>query len=338
MRRRLRLLVALYLAALTVVAVLLCGFADAFWPGTLIAFGPRWVWGVPLVVLVPAALAWERRLLAGLAAGAAIFLGPILDLRVPVGPLARGLAGARARDLRVMTYNVGGSDDRHQDLAAIEPDALRALVRAIDPDIVGFQERTFPLTGVGLPALPYSGKCDSEQCLYSHFPIEATDARDRADLLAQHGSGSIVRYSLRTPRGPLQVVNVHLATVRNGLAAVMDHAWRGLPDLDANTRERALESEIARAWAERGAGPLLVMGDFNLPVESAIYRRSWGSFTNALAVAGLGLVSTTHTRWHGVRIDHVLAGPGWEVLRAWVGPGLGGDHRPVVADLAWAGR
>jgi endonuclease/exonuclease/phosphatase (EEP) superfamily protein YafD len=38
-----------------------------------------------------------------------------------------------------------------------------------------------------------------------------------------------------------------------------------------------------------------------------------------------------------VRIDHVLAGPGWEVLRAFVGPGLGGDHRPVVADLRWVG-
>ena len=79
------------------------------------------------------------------------------------------------------------------------------------------------------------------------------------------------------------------------------------------------------------------MGDFNLPVESAIYRRSWGSFHNALSETGLGLVPTKHTRWHGVRIDHVLAGPGWQAIRAWVGPGLGGDHRPVIADLRWVG-
>jgi hypothetical protein len=33
----------------------------------------------------------------------------------------------------------------------------------------------------------------------------------------------------------------------------------------------------------------------------------------------------------------VLAGPGWKVLRAWVGPGFGGDHRPMLADLKWVG-
>ena len=328
MRLRLRLLVALYVAALAVVAVLLSWFADVLWPGTLIAFGPRWIWGAPLAVLVPAALAYDRRLLVPLAAAAAIFVGPVLDVRFPALRLI-GRGAAPARDLRVMTYNIGGGE--------ISGDALRALVRELGPDVIALQERSVNLTGGGLPFLPYSGSASGEQGLYSRFPIVATDARDRADLLARHGSGSIVRYEIATPRGPVQVVNVHLATVRDGLASVMHRLWRGLPELDANTRERALESEIARGWADRGAGPRLVLGDFNIPVESAIYRRSWGAFTNALSEAGVGLVPTKHTRWHGVRIDHVLAGPGWRVLSAWVGPGLGGDHRPVIADLAWVG-
>ena len=321
--------VALYLAAVAVIAVLLCAFADAFWPATLLAFGPRWIWGAPLVVLVPAALAAgdrRRRLLAALAVAAAIWVGPILDLRLPVARLGRlGLT----RDLRVMTYNIGGGE--------MDPEALRAQVRELGPDLFAVQERSFPFAGKGIPAMPYSGSCGSEQCLWSRFPITSTDARDPADLLARHGSGSIALYQVRSPRGPLRVLNVHLATVREGVASVMQRAFRGVPALEENTRERALESEIARAYADRGSGSLLVMGDFNLPVESAIYRRSWGSLPNALSETGFGLVSTKHTRWHGVRIDHVLAGPGWQVLRAWVGPGLGGDHRPVLADLHWAG-
>jgi hypothetical protein len=68
-------------------------------------------------------------------------------------------------------------------------------------------------------------------------------------------------------------------------------------------------------------------------VESAIYREAWGAWTNAFSHAGFGLGWSKYTRWHGVRVDHVLYPAGWECLRAWVEPGLGLDHRPVVADL-----
>jgi endonuclease/exonuclease/phosphatase (EEP) superfamily protein YafD len=38
-----------------------------------------------------------------------------------------------------------------------------------------------------------------------------------------------------------------------------------------------------------------------------------------------------------VRIDHILAGPGWQAERCWVGPDVGSPHRPVIADLIWTG-
>ena len=38
-----------------------------------------------------------------------------------------------------------------------------------------------------------------------------------------------------------------------------------------------------------------------------------------------------------VRIDHVLAGKGWNCVRCWVGPNVGSPHRPVLADLVWTG-
>jgi vancomycin resistance protein VanJ len=41
-----------------------------------------------------------------------------------------------------------------------------------------------------------------------------------------------------------------------------------------------------------------------------------------------------------VRIDHILAGPGWYCARCWVGPDVGSPHRPVLADLiaTWKGE
>jgi endonuclease/exonuclease/phosphatase (EEP) superfamily protein YafD len=80
------------------------------------------------------------------------------------------------------------------------------------------------------------------------------------------------------------------------------------------------------------------MGDFNLPVESAIYRANWAGFTNAFSQQGLGFGYTKHTRWHGIRIDHVLARSGWDIERAWVGPSAGGDHLPVIVELHLLGR
>ena len=115
--------------------------------------------------------------------------------------------------------------------------------------------------------------------------------------------------------------------------------WRGAPSVNENLRLRDHESALARAWTERARGPLVITGDFNMPVESRIYQRHWSSFTNAFSAAGLGFGHTKETRWHGIRIDHVLVGEGWQCLDAFVAPRhLGGDHRPMVADLRYTGK
>ncbi|MFT3771368.1 MAG: endonuclease/exonuclease/phosphatase family protein [Minicystis sp.] len=311
-------IVALYVAQVVVVAILIDRLGDVWWPATVLMFAPRWIWAVPLGVLVPLALRRGHRAhLVPLCAAAVVLLGPILDLRLPLQRLGRrGIP----RDLRVMTFNMGGGH--------VDPAAIDALVAEQAPDVVAIQERegAFVVGSLNM-------NCHIGMCLASRFPIKTIDRRDDRDLRAQHGSGGIMRYDLETPRGMVSFTNVHLATTRDGLSAVMHSAWKGGPALAARSRERGLEAEIARDWSARSSAPSLVAGDFNTPVESAVYRRTWSPFTNAFSTAGLGFGSTKHTRWHGVRIDHILAGPGWEVLRAWVGPDLGGDHRPMFADL-----
>ena len=320
----------LYLAGVVGVALLLLVLADEWWVATLILFGPRWIWAIPLVVLVPWALFRRRRLLWLLGLAVIVLVFPVMGFELP---RLRVLTGdSEHRDLRVMTYNIGGGTAAPADLAL--------LLEKIAPDVALFQECD-NLMEAARPKLQQKGwyvDVKWGSCIASRHPIRKVDARDPKDVWEMGGSGVIVRYEIEAPGLIVNIVNVHLETVREGLAEVMHRAWRGAPGLLANTRQRDFESGLGRAWTERATPPLLITGDFNMPIESAIYRRHWSSFTNAFSDAGFGFGATKATSFHGIRIDHVLVGSGWECLRATVGPHLGMDHRPMVTDLKWRGE
>ena len=82
---------------------------------------------------------------------------------------------------------------------------------------------------------------------------------------------------------------------------------------------------------------MIVMGDFNMPVESTIYRRCWPRLADAFSTSGwgFGFTKTSEKRgWsYGARIDHVLFSPPWRCLRCWVGGEIGSDHLPLVAEF-----
>jgi endonuclease/exonuclease/phosphatase (EEP) superfamily protein YafD len=113
--------------------------------------------------------------------------------------------------------------------------------------------------------------------------------------------------------------------------------WKAAPELTAVIALREHESEVASRWVGEVPDPVLIAGDFNMPTDSGIYQRSWSAYTNAFSEAGLGFGYTKFTRRMGIRIDHVLAGRGWRCRRCWVGPDVGSDHRPVLADYDWVG-
>jgi endonuclease/exonuclease/phosphatase (EEP) superfamily protein YafD len=100
------------------------------------------------------------------------------------------------------------------------------------------------------------------------------------------------------------------------------------------------DSEELSQWLQQYDGPQILAGDLNLPPDSAIYRKFWAGYGNAFSSAGLGF---GYTEWprvgvlrFGIRIDHILSGPNWRPCRCWVGPGVGSDHLPLIADLVWA--
>lgn len=299
---------------------LLYFLADRWWPATVLLFAPRWVVAAPIAVLAPLALIRRRRLLLPLAAAAAIVFGPLMGLCVP-NPLRSESAAPR---VRVLSQNLGK--------LPLASGAVKVLMADEKPDIAAFQECAPPEDGAS-PVPGYTLHVDRDLCLLSRFPILKADPRDRQDVWQKGGSGAMALYTIESPAGVFYFMNVHLETVRDGLGAVLGKKLAGVPELEANIAARRWESDLAREWRGRASGPLIVAGDFNMPVESGIYRDFWSNYTNAFSAAGSGYGFTKQTRLLGVRIDHILAGAGWSVERAWVARSIGSDHDGMIADL-----
>jgi vancomycin resistance protein VanJ len=322
----------LYAASLLALWVLLLLAADRWWPGTVAMYSPRWLYALPSFALLPAALLCRRRsAVVPLALGLLILLGPVMHLCIP---WRRGLPFRRpqADTLRVVTLNA--------DLGDLKPDALRRWIEETRPDVVaiqalasGHRQRIF---GLDPDTNGWYLQRDGELLLASRYPIAAARVYDDARFSGGDG-GTLAAYDLQTPSGVVHLFNLHTASPRYALLAVARRKRTAGDAVTANIQRRHGQSEMAREWvdaAARSGGRVLVVGDFNMPPDSAIYRRFWSSFSNAFSVAGFGFGSTHFTRHTAVRIDHVLAGPGWRFRRAWTGPFVGSAHRPVCADVA----
>lgn len=295
---------------------------DVFpWP-TVLVFGPRWVVAVPLLTLVPAAAAARSRF-AGvlLLASGVVVAGPVTGGEF--GGLSAGPVEDGAARLRVLTCNTQGS--------ALDGGRFARLLAEVRPDVVLVQEVE---PSGGLPWLPdgwHAASAGNGVAVASRFPTNLLSALGPDELGMPGACG---RFALRTPAGELAVVNLHLPTPRDGLEAVR-HRPTDLGPLRAVIAGRDRASAAASVWAAAADEMTLVGGDFNMPVESRIYARDWGGLANAFTAAGSGWGYTKWTRWFGVRIDHVLYSPPWVCRAAWVGPDVGSDHRPLLADLQW---
>ncbi len=322
--------VYLIVALVIVVGTKRLGDADGHWFFTVMLFVPRWPLALPFLLLVPIA-AFGRYKPASFAALVAAALLNLWfdDLGVSVGGDS---SAPRDERLRIMTYNIGGG--------SFEPADLVALVKEIDADVIGFEECQLEegvFDGTG-----YTMRNDNGNCLVSRLPVRVVDVRDPQDIWDKNGSGAIARYEIEWQTRTFSIEVVHLETVREGLQTLPFGFWKsdwdGPKVLGENVTERALESKIASEWTQRSKVPTIVVGDFNMPADSAIYRRYWSDLHNALSEKTLGPRVTKATRWHGIRIDHVLFGDGLACMSARVTRHLGMDHRPVVADFRFTGK
>ena len=148
-----------------------------------------------------------------------------------------------------------------------------------------------------------------------------------------------MRCKLETPAGAICVHCVHLYTLRRGLNAVIAGGRDGAPELDRAAAIRSEESELAGRFVNDCPEPSLVLGDFNLVDDSQVYARDWQDWQNAFSRRGFGLGYTFSASQIRLRIDHILADRAhWHIRSCRVGPELGGQHRPVIAELVLLGK
>lgn len=297
--------------------------ADAWWPATLLLFLGRWPWLLPAVpLLLLAAGLRQKRAAIGTLAVSIVALFGVMEFSTGVGRFF-GNSDESTR-VRLITYNIDGDGPA--------PMMLTELVTLWNPDVLAVQE-CGERARSELAAIPYYSSDLANTCLLSRFPILSVDSLRRDNFRNAGGAAWVKRYRLKGPNGDFDVTNVHLDTPRRAFEALMAGKDDATDTISRKIEVRELESKLARRWVDIGRGPRLVMGDFNMPSESAIYREHWSSLQSGFETAGFGFGYTRLNGWIRLRIDHILADDNWRVRSARTLPDYGSDHLPLMVDV-----
>lgn len=287
-------------------------FEELHWiPALIVHF--RWQMAAAALVLVVAAEV-SRSKVGRLVALACLTINawPLL----PYLPMDNS-AAAGATSLRLLSLNL--RDDW------TDPQAFAALIAAENPDIIALTE----LRGDMTPLLAALGDryphrlvqprvSPLDVALYSRWPIDV-GAIDRkvGDWLP------VLDARLCRPAGCLTFVGVHAA----------------LPFGDFKPlQQQQFDLTLEKAWggAKRGDA-VVVMGDLNTTPWSKSFQRLIAPEQYFLqdGSQGHGVATTFWSRFplFGLPIDHVLISPNVKILDRRVGPDVGSDHLPLIADI-----
>ena len=298
-------------------------FGDSWWPATVLLFGPRWLFLVPVLPL--AVLAWlvRPRLVLPVTLALIVALGPVMGFHTG---WRRWLPGAPSRTLRIITFNAAGGYNP-------DPGAVPIALLAYHPDVIVFEECPPAVTQSELwPPGWTSRASDGGICLATRFTVLESRALKRLETEHQGGTGNATVFRLLADGDTITLAGIHLETPRKGLASLRyaGNASR----MPVNILIRDIGAERVSRWIMQDTRDLIIAGDFNMPVESRIYREYFGGCTNAFSAIGAGFGWTRVLRHFSARIDHVLTCGGWRPLHIEIGPAIGSDHRPVIVDLA----
>lgn len=309
-------------------ALLIHFLGDRWWIGTLLLFSPRWVLALPMLAGV-VGWPWLRKTVkrAVLLAVLVTFWG-VLEFCLPLG----SLFASPTVTYRVLTCNVanwaGGTEQ------------LERLVVESGADIVMLQEYN-DRSHFSVPD-SWSSHYDGELLIASRYPLRNISIVKR-ELPGRWPRAVGLFAEAVTPERAIQLYTLHLLSPHFGLSTIIDSKTGIAPSrreqLIEETTKRESESERVAQAIEGRTGSYVVGGDFNMPVASHIFRQHWSRFQDAFAAAGFGIGNTCFLEKRGLRfgarVDHVLTRGRWHALRCWVGPDVGSDHRPLLADVYW---
>ena len=243
--------------------------------------------------------------------------------------LPRPLPGTTEPTFSAMTYNV----------LYLNPhaDQVARAIKAQNPDFVGLRELVPDVAAYLEPRLSerYPFHELGEWCgFWSRYPILEYDY-----FRLGKGTGQPAqRFLLDVDGRQVTVLNVHPRSPP--LAGIHPLGLPlGIPTGFVNAgRDADLRELLERV--DRISGPLVVIGDLNMTDQQGLYPTLTRRLRDAYRDVGWGM-GFTFTRFRGLglpmwRIDYVLHSPDLVALRAVVGDYGGSDHRPVMAELAFA--
>lgn len=213
---------------------------------------------------------------------------------------------------RVLSFNVWF---RNPDMAT-----TAAYIEQSNADAVVLLELTPPQAERLRPLLPSYPNFHIEPSRMGAAVFTKWPMLDAASMpLAEEGAVA-ARMRIDWHGTPVTVLGVHLN-------------W---PLGPRNSRFRNEELAGVVAFSKAQHEPLIVAGDFNLTPWSEYFRDALEESGLHDSARGFGL----HRSWPaqfapvGIRIDHCLLSREWQSQRVDIGPSLGSDHLPLVADLS----
>ncbi|QJE98976.1 endonuclease/exonuclease/phosphatase family protein [Luteolibacter luteus] len=275
------------------------------------------LWWLGLLVVLLAFFIWRRRW-CGAVASVAIGIGAVLPIAPYWKPLPSAPASSsRAAECRVIAWNVLHDNPGDRQAAA-------KWLAAQDADLILLTECTLTwqkdLAGLAsiYPHQLSSQRDGSEgMLLLSKHPLEPADPEG----LRQ--SKPWISTVAQLPSGRIRVLGMHPRTPRSG------------PRFD----ERNLQYQQAARITRDSPLPVILMGDLNCTPFSPWFRWLLKEGNLHDSAVGHGFTSTWSGQGIGLPIDHVLAGPGWQVMERKVHPdSMGSDHHPVLARLQFLGK
>jgi vancomycin resistance protein VanJ len=322
-----RLAVAGYVLFVLAIWLLMDLRGDRWWPATLVLFGPRWLLSLPLLILVPLAAWRERRQLILLLVAAALLFGPVLGFCMSFPPMVSGQSS-----IKVLTCNIGGS--------GYDSEKLRRVIQESGVDIMALQECP---RDTAEKVRPRGWMVIQEKSLVvaSRYPITLGKIFHAAHHPHKWPRLSLLQCLVKAPEGELAFCSIHLPSPRYGLSSLLDrHVILNLSRVRVLNEEQELRSKASReieSLVQTESLPVIVAGDFNMPMESLMYHRDWADYSNAFSTAGFGYgwteKATIRGFEYGIRIDHILARGALAANKCWVGPDVGSDHLPLIAEM-----
>ena len=311
---------------------------DDWWVTSVALYLPRLGFALPLpFVALPLALMRRWWLLCLQLLSLGLLLFPLLGLRLSW----RGYPADGERAFRVLTYNVdsgnGGFRPLIDEIVAHSPDLV--FLQELPPWRA--EERKKQLA----PTFP-NVVADDQFLVASKFRIVSNDSPPPIPFFGRERSPRFRRFVVDTPLGAVTFYSLHTVSPRGGFYNLRGQGLRreilsgrlfsggaAKPEIRGTAALRMLQVKAMAQLARAEKGPVMIVGDGNLPTLSDARARYLGDFHDGFAEAGLGFGYSYPSTFPWMRIDMLLSNDQLAFKRVEVGRGRASDHLCVFGDV-----